>query len=168
MGFFASSGILNRRGFFSAPVSAAPPGPSGISVADAATIVINGNGINSGTYTRIAQGTKVADSFDSEGGGPETYSLTTGYLYRRPNILAYFASYEIIFLLPPGSIVTGDVGSSNPGIAICGTPYNTWTIIYPYYDDGNWLADVKSTNPSSDPTTIPTTGWSPSITITAA
>ena len=31
MGFFASSGILNQRGFFSAPVSAAPPpAPSGI------------------------------------------------------------------------------------------------------------------------------------------
>ena len=42
MGFFASSGILNQRGFFSAPVSAAPPAPSGIPVATTTAILVNG------------------------------------------------------------------------------------------------------------------------------
>ena len=43
MGFFASSGILNRRGFFSAPVSAAPPAPSGIPVSTTLVNVDYGN-----------------------------------------------------------------------------------------------------------------------------
>ena len=43
MGFFASSGILNQRGFFSAPVSAAPPAPSGIVVATTNQILISDN-----------------------------------------------------------------------------------------------------------------------------
>jgi len=36
--------------------------------------------------------------------------------------------------------------------------------LFGYYDD----PFDYSTNPSTDPTTIPTTGWSPSLTITAA
>ena len=52
MGFFASSGILNQRGFFSAPVSEAPPAPSGIVVASTLSIIINGADSADGTYTR--------------------------------------------------------------------------------------------------------------------
>ena len=51
MGFFASSGILNRRGFFSAPVSAAPPA-SGIPVASATSIVVTFGDVSQGTYLR--------------------------------------------------------------------------------------------------------------------
>ena len=52
MGFFASSGILNQRGFFSAPVSAAPPAPSGIPVASTTSIVITFGDVSQGTYLR--------------------------------------------------------------------------------------------------------------------
>ena len=53
MGFFASSGILNQRGFFSPPVSAAPPAPSGIPVASTTSIVVTFGDVSQGTYLRI-------------------------------------------------------------------------------------------------------------------
>ena len=55
MGFFASSGILNQRGFFSAPASAAPPAPSGIPVATQ-NLVINFGAGDSRNGTYISQG----------------------------------------------------------------------------------------------------------------
>ena len=48
MGFFAPSGILNRRGFFSAPVSAAPPSPSGIPYSISQVILSGFNETNLG------------------------------------------------------------------------------------------------------------------------
>ena len=57
MGFFASSGILNRRGFFSAPAAAEapppPPPPSGIPVAGTNEIVVISSNafIPSGTWS---------------------------------------------------------------------------------------------------------------------
>ena len=60
MGFFASSGILNRRGFFSAPVSAAPPAPSGIPVA---TSVVN---VNYGSVPNI-NGTNANLTYQAQG-----------------------------------------------------------------------------------------------------
>ena len=53
MGFFASSGILNQRGFFSPPVSAAPPAPSGIPAASTTSIVVTFGDVSQGTYLRI-------------------------------------------------------------------------------------------------------------------
>jgi len=78
--------------------------------------------------------------------------------------------------------------SINSGIAYISTSGNgdivlaaPNTIFYiggsPFYTASAWellsfgegpTADVASLNSSTDPTTIPTTGWSPSLTITAA
>ena len=50
MGFFASSGILNQRGFLSAPVSAAPPPPpSGIPISTATITVLTVGGTSAAT-----------------------------------------------------------------------------------------------------------------------
>ena len=56
MGFFASSGILNQRGFFSAPVSAAPPAPSGIPVATTNEIIVTDpTDVFTGNYLKDGQ-----------------------------------------------------------------------------------------------------------------
>jgi len=132
MGFFASSGILNRRGFFSAPASAAPPAPSGIVVASTLSIIINGTGSNAdGTYTR-----STASSPSTPEPGAGTYNYYKGSFY----------------LTSPGNTnYNGDY------------PDNQWTLGY-----SNDPVVLFSFNPSTDPTIIPTTGWSPIITITAA
>ena len=73
---------------------------------------------------------------------------------------------------------TAYISASGNGDAVLAAPN---TIFYiggsPFYTASAWellsfgegpTADVASLNSSTDPTTIPTTGWSPSITITAA
>ena len=123
MGFFASSGILNQRGFFSAPVSAAPPAPSGIPVAGADNILITTN-----TFSYIfeknldQQRYQYLEGCDDEGCAIRIFLL----IYNRFNQ---------------------------------GTP---WSL----YDSNEDV--IISENPSVNPDFIPTSGWSPSITITAA
>jgi hypothetical protein len=43
-----------------------------------------------------------------------------------------------------------------------------WKLQYIDYFDDNYHITDEATNPSTDPNYIPTTGWSPSLTITAA
>ena len=120
MGFFASSGILNQRGFFSAPVSAAPP-PSGIVAATAGDLTIDFGYFSGAIYSKISN-TQWIMVF----GEGETQRLVWN------TIIA-----------------------------------NTWVL-----DANN--GDFRATNPSSDSTIIPTSGWTytissgPAITITAA
>jgi hypothetical protein len=50
-------------------------------------------------------------------------------------------------------------------------PYQyNWTLLWLRYDDENgyWESSQQSTNPSANLNYIPTTNWSPSITLTAA
>ena len=51
-----------------------------------------------------------------------------------------------------------------------GTPYNNWRLMELAWNSefASWDFLTEILNSSSDPTSIPTTGWSPSITITAA
>lgn len=61
--------------------------------------------------------------------------------------------------------------SPNTSFYLTGSPFytaNTWQAMTFSDDDGTPTYSVLSTNSSIDSTTIPTTGWSPSITITAA
>ena len=160
MGFFASSGILNQRGFFSAPVSAAP---SGIPVASTASIVIGNAGAgNNGTYVKkVPQQTLIY----SGGGfqGTDLYANIAGACYLFDS---GFVDGRVLF--SPNAEAWDDI---NFGSAQLGTPFGNWRLGYVYYEGGDassWFFTEIATNPSADPTTIPTTGWSPSITITAA
>jgi hypothetical protein len=142
--------------------------PSGIPVASTASIVISGNVSLNGTYTRVPQGTEIMNTADT--GEPDTFVLNGGtYLYRNPNSSIGIYTYENEVLFPPNSIIKSGGGA---GSAVVGTPFTIWTIGNIYYD-GEWLLDpnFSSTNPSTDPTTIPTSGWTGyygSFTITAA
>ena len=76
MGFFASSGILNQRGFFSAPVSAAPPAPSGIPVASTLEILVSGL-TQQNSDPDLNNGSFIGDNtIDRVGSGPN-YSQET-------------------------------------------------------------------------------------------
>ena len=134
MGFFASSGILNQRGFFSAPVSAALPAPSGFP--DVAST-------NQISITNVS-----GTMFNIPNNGVGTYTKDGDYNGSGGDVLRY--SFDVYF---NAKIAFGNAGDG----------YDQWYL--GYYDDNDF---VYSTNPSTDPTIIPTTGWSPSITITAA
>jgi hypothetical protein len=128
-------------------VSAAP---SGIPVASTANIVIYGAG--GGNYSRIGTGAN-----------PMSDWTLTGYAYRNPN--EQFDSHGSGFILfSPNSIITDTYSN------YIGTPYSSWTLAYMYYDSeySNWIHEVFSTNSSTNALTIPTSGWSSGITITAA
>jgi hypothetical protein len=142
-----------------------PPAPSGIPVASTASVVISGNVFFNGTYARVPQGTQIMVTY---GGDPDTFFLNGGtYLYRRPNSLFESSSSDDRNILcPPGS----SIKSTNFGSDEVGTPYSTWTLIFVYFDSeyNAWFAGTTFTNVSTDPTTIPTSGWTGGITITAA
>ena len=159
MGFFASSGILNRRGFFSAPVSAAPPGPSGIPVASTASVVIGNAGAgNNGTYVKkVPQQLLLLDNVIS------IYSNISGTCYV---LGAGNADGRILF--SPDAQAWDDLGSGSEQF---GTPFGNWRLGYVYYEYGDasiWRFTEIATNASTDTAYIPDTGWNDGITITAA
>ena len=143
--------------------------PSGIPVASTASVVISGNVSLNGTYTRVPQGTEIMNTADT--GSPDTFVLNGGtFLYRKPNSSYGISTYENHTIFPPNSTIKDGGGS---GSAVVGTPFSTWTIGAMSYDESNWISppEFHSTNPSTDPTTIPTSGWTGyfgSFTITAA
>ena len=122
MGFFASSGLLNQRGFFSPPVSAAPPAPSGIVAATAGDLTIDFGYFSGAIYSKLSN----------------------------TEWIMYFSGGEEFQQLKWNTIIA-----------------NTWVL-----DANN--GDFRATNPSSDSTIIPTSGWTytissgPAITIAAA
>jgi len=146
------------------------PAPSGIPVASTASVVIAGNVQINGVHTRVPQGTEI---MFEEGGEPDTFVLSGGtFLYRRPNFSFSPTTYSNSILFPPNSIIKDGGGS---GSAVAGTPFSTWTIGVLYFDSdsGGWFLNLNyaSTNPSTDPTIIPTSGWTGyfgNFTITAA
>jgi len=141
---------MNRRGFRPVPVVATPP-PSGIPVASTASVVISGLGGANGTYARIGTGAN-----------PLSDWVLTGYAYRTPNENFGNTSGKILFA--PNSVVIDFEGAGTPQ---SGTPYSSWTLLNMYYDSeyDSWITESISTNASTDATNIPTTGWSPSLTI---
>jgi hypothetical protein len=128
-------------------VSAAP---SGLPVASTTKIAISGLGGANGSYARMGTGTNPIEDW-----------ILTGYAYRDPSFNNGFNSRR--FLFAPNSTIS-DVNPSNQ----LGTPYSSWTLVTMYHDSeyNSWITESISINPSTDATTIPTTGWSPSLTIT--
>jgi hypothetical protein len=132
---------------------------SGLSVASTPSITISGNVELNGVHTRVPQGTTIMDTGFT--GNPDTFVLNGGtYLYRRPNSVLNIYSYNNSVLFPPNSTIKSGGGS---GGAVAGTPFTIWTMASIQYDNeyGEWVInqDYVSTNPSTDPTIIPTSGW---------
>jgi len=130
-------------------VASSTPAPSGLPVVSTERIAISGLGGANGSYSRMGTGTNPIEDW-----------TLTGYAYRDPSFNNGFN--ERRFLFAPNSTIS-DAYSNQ-----LGTPYSYWALVYMYYDGeyASWITDIISFNPSTDATTIPTTGWSPSLTIT--
>ena len=122
--------------------------PSGIPVASTPSIDISGLGGANGTYSRMGTGTNPMEEW-----------TLTGYAYRNPSTNGYEPK---VFLFAPNSIISD--GNTNQ----LGTPYSQWTLLSMYHDSeyNSWITDVIASSPSTNPSTIPTVGWTPPITIT--
>jgi len=154
MGFFASSGILNQRGFFSAPVSAAPP-PSGIPVASTNSIILTGNISLNGEIRQ-----KTQNPFGSGfSGGPNVYYQIVEYYGGE------YPSYDIIMFSSANQ--TGYSGGIGNDIEL---QANKWYWVGGGCGDGGCSIYIYAINTSSSQTAefIPTSNWSSNITITAA
>ena len=127
--------------------------PSGIPVASTASIVIVGSGVvPSGTYNKKTQNSYIGNV------GGDVYSAGIGTIYNLyPDI---FPNYNVYFLLGPKATITDTGGDFI-------TNDSSWKI-YNIYDDGGATYSINGTNASTDANYIPTSGWSPSIIITAA
>jgi len=123
--------------------------PSGIPVASTASVIILGAGIYIGTYTK-----KIPEQGFPISNGHNSY-IKTGICYSLGNYL---------LLSPNAQIWDDEVG------AILDSPFGAWKLIDPSFDldSDSWVYSVYASNASTDANYIPTSGWSPSITITAA
>ena len=128
--------------------------PSGIPVASTASVVFSNAGGFNGTYAKKIPSETVLisvgeDAFMSAGVSYARAVGNDGYVLLRPNSTIQHSIYGTIL----------------------GTPYANWVAIFFYFDSedtGQYYYETTFTNPSTDATTIPTTGWSSAITITAA
>jgi hypothetical protein len=139
-------------------VVSSTPAPSGIPVASTASVVISGNATFNGTAVKKVVGERV---LGVEGFSSGLY-VASGITY----------AYDLNFnqgkiLIPPQATLTDDIMNGTPDKL--NTPSNTWRLIAAGYDGENDSYNIDSivNNPSTDPNYIPTSGWSPSITITA-
>jgi hypothetical protein len=141
------------------PFGGGGPPPSGIPVASTASVVISGNATFNGTAVKKVN---PEQCFGGLGGGGKLY-VDSGVVY------AYGLSESAgKVLIPPQALITDDLIGGNPDKL--NTPSNTWRLVDAAYDSGEDSYYIISTvnNSSTDANYIPTTGWSPSITITAA
>ena len=130
--------------------------PSGIPVASTASVTVagftGGNTTYNGTYTK------------GTGGGTDptiTTPPTDGEVYIK--------GFNAFVLLPPSVAIGGYNSYDGDDYSYSFTAQGNWTISR-MNDDGEGATSllVIATNASSNNDYIPTTGWSPSITITAA
>jgi hypothetical protein len=133
--------------------------PSGIPVASTASVVISGNATFNGTAVKKVVGERV---LGIEGFAGELYvysgiAYAYGLVYRQGKIL-----------IPPQTLITDSFEFGAPDKV--GTPSATWRLVAAGYDGENDVYNIDSitNNSSTDANYIPTTGWTPSITITAA
>jgi hypothetical protein len=133
--------------------------PSGIPVASTGSVVIGNAGAgNNGTYVK-----KV----------PQQLLLTTGPVSLYSNIAGacYVLGAENAdgrILLSPNAQTWDDL---DVGSAQLGTPFGNWKLGYVYYEGGDassWFFTEIAANSSTSTAYIPDSGWTPSITITAA
>jgi len=129
--------------------------PSGLPVASTASVVISNsvNGFFDGTYAK-----KIPSEMILQGYGEDAY-MSAGVSYA-----LVIDDIARVLLIPNSTIQNSNYGT------MFGTPYANWVVLSFYWDNeaGNYVYFASYTNPSTNETTIPTTGWSPSITITAA
>ena len=127
---------------------------AGIPVASTASIVVVGaGGVPSGTYNKKGGG----DYLGNVGG--DVFYVGDGTIYNKsPDA---FPNYDPYILLAPNATITD--GST----VFIFNDSGGWQIVYLYGNDGTQFS-INGTNPSTDANYIPTAGWSPSITITAA
>ena len=138
--------------------------PSGIPVASTTSIIITGDVSYLGTYARVSQ----PNNITNQNSGEADYLVFNGgtYLYRNPNQTFGQFDFGATILFAPNSIVKDGGGAGSNTV---GTPYGYWALVSLAYDsEGFWFEFVRGTNPSTDSTTIPTSGWTGGVTITAA
>lgn len=125
--------------------------PSGLDISSTLNVAITNLGaFDNGTYIRNGTGTTILSDW-----------ILSGYAYRKEDIV--FNSEGRLLLSPNSTIKDfGGTGSNQ-----LGTPYSSWTLIYVLYDEENdtWSATTVSTNSSTNASYIPTSGWSPTLTI---
>jgi hypothetical protein len=133
--------------------------PSGIPVASTASVVISGNATFNGTAVKKVYPQQCFGDIVF-GGKLFVYS---GVVY------AYGASENAgKILIPPQTLLTEDLMLGTPDKL--GTPDATWRLVVASYNSEYDSYDIleATSNSSTDANYIPTSGWSPSITITAA
>ena len=113
--------------------------PSGIPVAANASVIVSGiTGGNS-----IYNGTYTND-----------YIGSPAFLADTPETILFTVRYRMMDEPEP--------------VIVFVLERNQWEIGIDYSDDNGYYFDVFATNPSSNQSFVPTAGWSPSLTITAA
>jgi hypothetical protein len=133
--------------------------PSGIPVASTASVVISGNATFNGTAVKKVNPEQCFG--DLVFGGKLFVDTGVAYSY------AASENYGKI-LIPPQTLLIQDFVFGSPDQL--GTPAATWRLVDAAYDgseDSYYIISAVN-NSSTDANYIPTTGWSPSITITAA
>jgi len=132
--------------------------PSGIPVASTASVVISGNATFNGTAVKKVN--------------PE---ICFGIILSGIKLFVYSGatySYELAenygkILIPPQTEISVTLGYPTLQLE---TPFATWRLVEAAYDSGEDVFNILNivNNASTNPNYIPTTGWSPAITITAA
>jgi len=117
-----------------------------------AQIVVSGVVGNDGTYVKVAPGTYIGNA------GGSSYNAGIGVIYNR--IQTPPPNYNPNFILGPYATIVNAFGAF-----ITNGP--VWQAYLIYFEDGEQYS-VLSTNTSTNANSIPTTGWTPAITITAA
>jgi len=132
--------------------------PSGIPVASTASVVISGNATFNGTAVKKVNPQQCFG--DLVFGGKLYVGLGVVYAYGLEE------NYGKI-LIPPQATAIDDIPDGAPQLD---TPANTWRLVDASYNSENNSYDINNiaNNSSTDANYIPTTGWSPAITITAA
>lgn len=146
------------------------PAPSGIVVATTNAVNISGSNsfVPDGTYTKVtASGTRVAGSAVSDKmllGTGLVYLNQTGLTDSSATVNPYyiFVPYGYI-LIPPNTTFTSTLFEP-----LVSEQFWKVGVIYGEGDGLYFQYNSFSENSSTDATIIPTSGWSPSITITAA
>ena len=126
------------------------PAPSGLQVSSTENVAITNLGaFDNGTYIRKGTGSTILADW-----------VLSGFAYTKPNL--FYDEGRI--LLSPNATIKDFGGAGSNQFA---TPYSSWTLIYVVYDVENdiWSATTVATNSSTNASYIPTSGWSPTLTI---
>ena len=128
--------------------------PSGIPVASTASIVVVGaGGVPSGTYNKKGGGDYLGNVLG------DVFYAGDGTIYNKsPDAPPNHDPY--ILLAPYATITDGST-------VFYFNDSGGWVVVNLFSNDGSTYS-INATNPSTDANYIPTSGWSPPITITAA